>query len=228
MQEISLAANAGRPTGSSAARRLRASGKIPAVLYGHGIDPTPLAVDAKEFRHALSQEAGVNALISLELNGTRHLAMARQLQRNPVRGTVDHVDFVIVRRDEVVAAEVAIRLEGEPEAVRRGDGVVEQQMFTLVVNARPGDIPPHLDVDLSGLEIGASVRVGDLVLPPGVTTDVDPEEPVVVAQASSVAADLEQVEAADEALPGGAADTGAQTDGDRASGDTSPAQGEEG
>ena len=195
MEEVALAAEAGRPTGSAAARRLRATGKIPAVLYGHGIAPQSLAVDARSLRHALSREAGLNALINLDVGGTQHLAMARQLQRHPVRGTVDHVDFVVVRRDEVVAAEVPVHLVGEAEAVQRADGLVEQQLFALTVQATPANIPAVIEVDISSLGIGDVIRVGDVSLPPDVSVEVDAEEPVVAGQASRVAADVEAAEA---------------------------------
>src|SRR5438067_689598 len=110
MQEVPLAAEARRSTGSGESRRLRAAGKVPAVLYGHGVTPQALTVDGRELRGALNQDAGLNALLSLEVDDARHLAMARQLQRHPIRGAVEHVDFVIVRRDEVVAAEVPLHL----------------------------------------------------------------------------------------------------------------------
>lgn len=157
---------------------------MPAVLYGHGIAPQSLAVDRKALRAALAHEAGLNALIELEVDGTRHLAMARQLQRDPLKGIVSHVDFVIVRRDEVVSVEVPVRLVGEATEVERADGLVEQQLFELTVHAKPADIPNSVEVDISGLAIGDAIRVSDLNLPAGVTTDLDPEDPVVLAQAS--------------------------------------------
>ncbi len=203
MDEVSLVADVGRVTGSAEARRLRRRGKVPAVLYGHGIEPLPLAVGSRDLRAALTSESGLNALISLDVGGQRHLAMARQLQRHPVRRTVDHVDFVIVRRDEIVSAEVPVHLVGEAEEVERADGLVEQQVFTLLVNAKPGDIPNAIEVDISRLAIGESIRVGDVKLSSGVTTDLDPEEPVVVAQASRVAAEVEEDEAAAEAVATG-------------------------
>jgi large subunit ribosomal protein L25 len=204
MEEVSLLAEVGRTTGSSASRRLRRAGKVPAVLYGHGVDPQALAVDSRELRGALQSDAGLNALISLDVDGMNHLAMARQLQRHPVRGSLDHVDFVIVRRDEVVAVEVPVHLVGEAIEVHRADGLVEQQMFSLYINATPGNIPSTIDVDVSELTIGDAVRVGDLKLPTGVTTDVDPEEPIVAGQSSRVAADIEAAEeegAAPEGAP---------------------------
>jgi len=182
VEEVTIAADLGRPTGSRPTRRLRASGKVPAVLYGHGIDPMTLAVDARDLRTALTGEAGLNALITLKIDSDSHLAMARQLQRHPVKGSVDHVDFVIVRRDEIVAADVPINLVGEATAVNQEGGIVEQQLFTLPIKATPLNIPSSLEADISGLIIGESVRVADLNLPSGVETEVDPEEAVVVGQ----------------------------------------------
>jgi large subunit ribosomal protein L25 len=122
--------------------------------------------------------------------------MAREIQRHPVRNTVVHVDFQIVRRDEVVSAEVPITLVGDAIEVHRNDGVVEQQLFNLTVHAMPGAIPSHLQADVSELTVGDAIRVGQLRLPSGVTTEVDPDEPVVVAKASAMAAEIEEAEAA--------------------------------
>ena len=160
------------------------------------MDPMAVAVDGRELRHALTTEAGLNALLALDVAGTTHLTMAREIQRHPVRNTVVHVDFQIVRRDEVVAAEVPISLVGEAIEVHRNDGVVEQQLFNLTVHATPGAIPSHLEVDISRLAVGDSVRVGDIRLPSGVTTEIDTDEPVVIAKASAIAAELEEAEAA--------------------------------
>ena len=194
MEEVTLTAETGRPTGSRAANRLRRDGKIPAVLYGHGMDPVAVAVDGRDLRSALTTEAGVNALVTLRLDGESHLAMARQLQRDPVRGAVRHVDFVVVRRDEVIGAEVPIHLIGEAEEVQRADGLVEQQLFALAIRALPGDIPPGVEVDISGMTIGDTIRVADIRLPAGVATEVEGDEPVVVAAASRLAAEIAAVE----------------------------------
>ena len=182
MEEVTITAQVGRPIGSRSSRRLRATGKVPAVLYGHGTDAMALAVDSRELRNALTGDAGLNALITLNVDSESHLAMARHLQRHPVKGTVDHVDFVIVRRDEIVTADVPINLVGEATEVNQNDGIVEQQLFTLPIKAKPMDIPASLEADISGLVIGEAVRVADLQLPSGVETEVDPEEAVVVGQ----------------------------------------------
>jgi large subunit ribosomal protein L25 len=210
MPEVRIQAEAGRAVGSRPSRRLRAQGKVPAVIYGHGTEPIPVAVDARELRAALTTEAGLNALLSIQVAGSSHLALAREIQRHPVRGTVSHVDFQIVRRDEVVSSEVPVTLVGEATEVHRGDGVVDQQLFSLTVRATPANIPNSIEVDVSGLSIGQAIRVADLPLPPGVTTDVDPEAAVVLGQPPQVKpSDLEaeapagEAEGAGEAAPAG-------------------------
>jgi large subunit ribosomal protein L25 len=208
MDEVSLVADVGRVKGSSESRRLRRAGKVPAVLYGHGIEPIDVAVGSRELRAALTSDSGLNALISLDVGGKKHLAMARQLQRHPTRRSIDHVDFVIVRRDEVITAEVPVHLVGEAEQVERADGMVEQQMFTLEVHAKPADIPNAIEVDISGLTIGEAIRVADLQLPSGVTTEVDPEETVVAGASTRMAAETEADDEAAAAQTEGGSDTG--------------------
>ena len=188
MPEITLAAELGRPLGSRPSRRLRHNGRIPAVVYGHGAEPVSVTVVARDLRLALSGESGTNTLLSLPPGDQTFLALARELQRHPVKGTVIHVDFQIVRRDEILSAEVPVTLVGEALEVHHGDGLVEQQVFSLTVNARPADIPTGLEVDVSALTIGGSIRVADLALPPGVSTEVDPESAVVIGQPPRVQA----------------------------------------
>ena len=207
MAEVALVAEVGRTTGSAAARRLRTEGKIPAILYGHGIDPQPISVDRKALRAALAHEAGLNALFALEVDGTRHLAMAKQLQRDALKRSVSHVDFVIVRRDEIVSVEVPVHLVGEALGVEHADGMVEQQIFELAIEAKPADIPSAIEVDITDLTIGEAIRVSDLVLPAGVTTEVDGEEPVVIGQSTRMSIEEEAEEAADDADAASGGDT---------------------
>jgi large subunit ribosomal protein L25 len=201
--DITLTAETGRRPGSSDARRLRSSGKIPGVVYGHGQDPLPVAVDARELRSVLTTEAGLNALLNLRVDGTSHLTLAREIQRHPVRNTVVHVDFLVVSRDEVISAEVPIALTGEAVEVERGDGLVEQQLFSLTAHATPGRIPNAVEVDVSGLELGGTIRVGDLTLPDGVTTDVDPEAAVVLAALPQAADTGDEATAVEPGAEGG-------------------------
>ncbi len=199
MAEVVLAAELGRPTGTRAVRRLRRAGKIPGVIYGRGTEPVPVAVVARELRSALTGEAGSNQLLSLDTGSGTYLTLAREMQRHPVAQTVTHVDFVIVRRDEVISADVPVTLVGEATAVHHGDGLVEQQMFTLSINALPSDIPTAVEADVSDLTIGGQVRVSDLSLPVGVTTDVDPDTAVVVGQPPRVVVEEAPAEAEGEA-----------------------------
>jgi large subunit ribosomal protein L25 len=200
MPEIALAIDARPDTGSAASRRLRAAGRIPAVVYGHGIEPLSIAVDARELRGALTSDAGTNALLRLELGDTEHLVLARDIQRHPVRHTVSHVDFQIVRRDEIVHAEVNVTLVGDATAVHKGEGTVAQEVFSIDVKAKPADLPSHLEVDISALEIGNQLHVSDIVFPEGVETDVDPETIIVIAHPPRVVVEeVAEGEAAEEA-----------------------------
>jgi large subunit ribosomal protein L25 len=224
MPEIRIAAEKGRPIGSSAARRLRTEGKIPGVVYGHGSDPTPIAVDGRALRSALTTEAGLNALLELEFDGDSQLTLAREIQRHPVRHTVTHVDFVIVRRDEVISADVNITLVGEATEVHKEDGVVSHELFSLTVQSIPTRIPNVLEVDVSELKVGDTIRVGDLKLPEGVTTEVDPEAPIVVGQPPQVSeADLVS-EAETEAAEAAEGEAAEGAEGEAAEGEA-PAEG---
>lgn len=198
MPEITLVAESGRALGSSESKRIRRAGRIPGVVYGHGMEAVPVSVDAREFRHALSGPAGLNQLLSLDIDGRSHLTMARVLQRHPVRNTVIHIDFQVVRRDEIVSADVPIVLTGEAKAVGSA-GVIDQPLNQLTVQAQPSNIPGEIVVDISELTIGTTIRVGELALPAGVTTEVDPDEPVVIAEASAVAAEVAEIEEAETA-----------------------------
>jgi large subunit ribosomal protein L25 len=182
MAEVTLTAETGRVLGSRSSGRLRLEGKVPAVLYGHGMEPISIAVDRRQLRAVLHTEAGHNAVVDLAVDGGTHLAIVKHLQRHPVRNDVVHVDFLAVNRDEVVSVEVPVVLEGESVEVHNAQGTIEQQLFTLTIQAKPGDIPNSITIDVSGMNIGDSVRVGDLQLPLGAATDLDPEETVVVAQ----------------------------------------------
>jgi large subunit ribosomal protein L25 len=205
MAEITLVAEPGRTTGSSASRRLRAAGRVPAVVYGHGMDGISVSVDGRELRHALSGDSGTNQLLELHIGTDKHLALARVLQRHPVRHTVVHVDFQVVSRDEVISADVPIVLTGESKSVAQEGGIIEQPLTSLTVKATPARIPNSIDIDISDLKVGEGIRVGDLKLPSGVTTEVLEDEIVVIASISTVAAEVAE---ADEAAAEAAAEAG--------------------
>ena len=220
MPEVTLTAESGRETGSSSTRRLRAEGKIPGIVYGHGSEPIPVAVGAREFQIALSGEAGLNTLLSLEVDGKNFLTLARDIQHHPFKNVVTHIDFQIVRRDELISAEVTINLVGEPIEVQHGDGIVDQQLFTLAIKAKPADIPPSVDIDISELTIGASLHVSDITIPRGVELETDPEATVVAGQPPRV-----QTTAEEEAETAAAAAEAGETPAGEAPGDTESAEG---
>jgi large subunit ribosomal protein L25 len=196
MAELKLLAEPGRTTGTRPSRRLRATGRIPAVVYGEGVQATPVSVAARDLRAVLTTEAGLNAVLALEVDGETYTTMARELQRHPVRGTVVHVDFQVVDPNREVSADVPIQLVGEPVELNHADGVIDQQMFAVNVLARPSDIPPNFEVDISGLSVGAAIRLSEIELPAGVRTDLDPESVIVAGQPPRV--QVEEAEAAPE------------------------------
>ena len=187
-----LVAETGRTLGSRSTNRLRADGKIPGVLYGLGVTPTPLAVDARELRTALRGDHGTNAVLTLDVDGTEHVAMARDIQRHVTRGTVSHVDFLVVDRNISVSADVPVTLVGESEL--GGSAMVDVVVSSLTINAKPESIPAAIEVDQSELTLGSQVLVKDLVLPEGVTTEVDPDEVVVRVTVSDATAELEALD----------------------------------
>jgi large subunit ribosomal protein L25 len=193
MPDVALAATLRDDSGARPSRRLRTEGRIPAVLYGHGGEPVAISVDARELRNALQSQTGGAVIVGLHIGSEEHLAMAREIQRHPVRRVVTHIDFQIVSRDEVVPADVPILLVGEALAVSRAGGNLEHALLSLHVRARADQIPPSIEVDVTDLEIGDSIRVGDLNLPPGLAIDLEPETPVVLAQAPHAAV-VEEVE----------------------------------
>jgi large subunit ribosomal protein L25 len=227
MAEITLHATPRAPEGTRSVRRLRATGKVPGVVYGLGGDPVNLTVDWRELRAALVTEQGLNAVIHLDVAGETVPTLVKDMQRHPVRRNVLHVDFIRVDLNKTVDVEVAISLEGEAELVSRENGVIDQQLTALLITAKPNDIPSGLSIDITNLEVGHSLHVRDIVLPAGVTTSVDPEETVVAAQHGVSDADFEAAEGeAAEGGEGAEADADGDAEGDAAAdGGDAPADG---
>ncbi|HEV8425740.1 MAG TPA: 50S ribosomal protein L25/general stress protein Ctc [Actinomycetes bacterium] len=210
MSEYKLAAENRSDAGKGPARRLRASGRVPAVLYGHGANPQHLSVDARQFGQALRTDAGVNVLMELDVGGDRHLALAKEIQRHPVKGNLIHVDFIQVRRGEKVHVSVPVHLVGEAPGVREG-GIADQDLYQVNVEAEVTNVPEAVDVDVSGLNIGDVLRVADLKAPGGAVILDDPEASVVSVVAPAVEAEPEaeveegaegEAAAAEEAVEG--------------------------
>jgi large subunit ribosomal protein L25 len=190
--DVSLTAETGRPIGSRASGRLRAAGKVPGVVYGLGSETVAVTVDWPELRRALSTESGLNALIDLSIDGTSNLSVVKDLQRDPIRRTVRHVDFMLIDRDEPLVVDVPLTLVGEAPALEAMKGMIDQLLYHLTVRAKPGFIPTQIEVDVSGLDLGTSVHVGEVPLPAGVTTEVDPELPVAQGSATRLTLMLQQ------------------------------------
>ena len=202
MSEVTLVAESGRTIGTRPSGRVRGEGRIPAVVYGHGIDPVSVSINRRDLRAALHTEAGSNALINLEVGSDRHLTIVKDLQRHPVRNEVIHVDFLVVDRLQIVTVDAPIVLTGESQAVKAATGTIDQHLYTLAVKSTPANIPNEISVDISEMDIGDAIRVGDLRLPSGVTTDVDPEDAIATAQVTR--ATIEAVELEADAAEAGA------------------------
>lgn len=230
MEEILLSANTTREIGSSSSRRVRKDGIIPGVLYGLNEETVALSVDWPDLRRALTTDSGINAIIQLEIDGKKQMTIVKDIQRHPVRRDVLHVDFLRIDPNENVTVDIPLVMVGEAREVSAADGMVDQNMFSLTVNAPPDRIPTEIEVDISSLTVGDSVRVRDLNLPEGVTTEGDPEEPIAVGMITrstleSIAAD-EAAEAAElEALEGEEGAVGDESAPEGDSGDSAEQEG---
>lgn len=178
MAELILNTETQRELGTRPSRRLRREGQIPGVVYGLGGKTVPVAVDARELRSALTTEAGLNALLTLDVDGDRQLGLVKELQHHPVRNDVIHVDFIRVDADVEVEVDVRLILVGEAPAVTNEGGAVDQVMFTVRVLAKPESIPNELSIDISEMTMGSNIRAGEIELPFEVRLAGDPEEPV--------------------------------------------------
>jgi large subunit ribosomal protein L25 len=198
MAELKLKAATREGAGKGVARKIRAAGRVPAVLYGHGMEPLSVSVDSKELFHVLHGSAGANVLVDLVVDGKGHLALPREIQRDHVRGQYLHVDFLAVRRDEKVEIDVPVRVVGESPGVKAG-GVLEHHLWDLHVECLPGDVPDGIDADIGALQVGDSLKVGDLAPPKGVTILTPLDESVLSVVTPQVRVVEEEVAAVPEA-----------------------------
>ncbi|MEY2472732.1 MAG: large subunit ribosomal protein [Actinomycetota bacterium] len=216
MADTRLALAVRTDIGSSRANRLRKTGRIPGVVYGTGHTPISVTVDARELRTALSGGHGLNAVLDLDVDGETHSALARELQRHPVKGTVQHVDFQIVRLDQPISADVPVEITGEAHEVAMQGGSVQLEVGSLTITAVPRSIPALIEIDVTNLKIGEAIRLSDITLPAGVTCDLDPETMLVAALAPRTDEEPETTEggAAAEAEGGEGAGGDAAAEGD--------------
>ena len=181
MSDLLLSAETGRTEGSRPSRRLRREGKIPAVVYGLDADPITVSVAWPELRRCLTTDAGINALITLDIDGANHLSVVKDIQRHPTRRDVLHVDFLRVTEDQQIEVNVPVVLQGEARQVTQFDGMVDQSMYEMAILVKPTAVPQEIIVDITDLELGATVKVADVVLPEGAESAMDPDETVAIA-----------------------------------------------
>lgn len=221
--------------GSAESRRLRKQGLVPGVLYGNG-EPVAISIAERELRRALTGSAGLHAILDVEIDGKgqTHASILKEYQVDPVRGGVTHIDLQEVRLDQAIRASVAVQLFGGEDApgVREG-GVLSQPLREVTVEALPLEVPEHLELDVSGMEIGGTLRISDLTAPEGTTLLDDPEmvvatvtAPTKVVEPEPTEEELAAMEAEAEAAEGeegaeGEAAEGAESEAESSGEDTS-------
>ncbi|HUF65012.1 MAG TPA: 50S ribosomal protein L25/general stress protein Ctc [Gemmatimonadaceae bacterium] len=183
MASAQLNATPRSDVGKGVARSLRREGKIPAVIYGHARAPQPLAIDQRELDRLLSHIAAESTVIELSFDGSTSRTLIREIQRHPFKPQILHVDFQELVAGEKVTVDVPIVLVGVPEGVRAEGGVLDQTMRELSIHVDPANIPNHIDVDVSALNIGNSIHVSDLTLPEGVEVLDDEDSTICVVSA---------------------------------------------
>ena len=174
-KQVKLTAERRTATGRSAVRKLKATGAVPAVIYGAKDKAEPLQVSRRDINAMLSHAAGENILVELEIAGKSRLALVQEVQHAPVGGAILHVDFHAVSVDEVIQADVPLEPTGTANGVKNMGGLLEQSLRSLAIECLPRDLPDLITVDVSALNIGDAIHVREIQLPPGVSTRVQPD-----------------------------------------------------
>src|SRR5437762_118046 len=178
MATASLGATPRTDTGKGAARKLRAAGQVPGIIYGHGREPQALTVNARDFDRLAERVRITSTVIELALDGRTARTLIRELQRDPIRRSVLHIDFQELVAGEKVNVSVPLRFIGTAEGVKSAGGILEEVIHTLDVRVDPSNIPDHIDVDVTPLTIGHGLHVRDLKLPVGIEVLDDPDNTV--------------------------------------------------
>ena len=200
MATVSLSANSRDTKGKGAARTLRSQGQIPAVIYGHGRDPQPLALNARDLDKLLSHIQAESTVIEVTVGGHTAKTLIREIQRHPIKRQILHVDFQALVAGEKVIVSIPIVLVGIPEGVRLEGGVLEQPLREIEIEVDPSNIPDHVEYDVTNMVIGDSVHISDLKVPEGVEVQDDPETSVAVLAAPRAV--IEETPVAAEAVEG--------------------------
>ena len=213
MAEITIAAETRTEFGKGAARRIRRADKVPAVLYGHGSDPVHVTLPGHDLMMALKQ---ANALLTIDLGSDTHLAIPKQVQRDPIKGFIEHADLLIVKRGEKVTVDIAVTLVGEAAP----DTLVVLENASVSIEAEATNIPDGVEVSVEGLAVGEQIHASDLSLPSGSELAVDGDLLIVNVTAAPTAAEVEAELAEAEAEVGIEHDEPEAAEGD------APAEGE--
>jgi large subunit ribosomal protein L25 len=197
MEHIAIEAKPRSASNSKGERkRLRRAGHIPAAVYGKGIAPTLLTVEARDVSKVLASQAGTNTLIDLTLNGQRHLVKMSELEVEPISRTLLHIGLHKIAANEAAKASVPVELVGEPEAVRLGDGLIESGgTLTVEVKSLPEQLPASVLLDISDMQIGDVKHVSDVVMPEGIELLSDPEAPLVSVRTAPTGISQDQLDA---------------------------------
>lgn len=204
MATANLSAKTRSNTGKGVARKLRAAGEVPAVIYGHTREAQSLSLNAHELTLLLERVPYQSTVIELDIEGGTARTLIREIQRHPFKKQIIHVDFQELVAGEKVSVEVPIHYVGVPEGVRVGGGILDQILHELEISVDPSNIPGRIDLDVAALTIGDSIHAGDVKLPEGVELLTDPETTICVCAAPRVAE--EPTPAAEEEGEDGAAE----------------------
>lgn len=205
MSDNVLVATTGRQTGSAASRRLRSQDQIPGVVYGHGQPPVSVTVVRRDLRHAVSGLAGMNTVLKLSVDGQTFAALIKDVQRHPVRRTVNHIDFVRVDLNESITVSVPLRLVGEAKAVVNAGGFVDPAVDSIEVETTPNNMPNEILFDVTDMQPGQVIHLSDLQIPDGSTALGDPGMAVVTSGLASSVPDVEAPAAEETPAEGDAA-----------------------
>ncbi len=232
MPEVRIATESRTEFGKGAARRIRRDNKVPAVLYGHGAEPRHISLPGHELMLALKT---ANVLLTLDINGSDELALPKDVQRDPIRGHLEHVDLVVVRRGEKVTVEIPVHVVGEAVP----DTLINLEQTTLAVETEATHIPTGVEVSVEGLKVGDQIHARDVTLPSGTTLVTEADNLVVgflaAPTAEELEAELEEAEAevgierdaSDEEIQAAAeAEAEAEASGDESSDDSATASGD--
>ena len=187
MATANLSANARDTGGKGVSRKLRAEGRVPAIVYGHGREPQALSINTRELEKLLDHIAAESTVIDLDIDGKGSRTLIREIQRHPFKRQILHVDFQELVAGEKITVNVPIILVGVPDGVRMDGGILDQVMRELEVEVDPSNIPNHIDVDVTKLMIGSSVHIGDIKLPEGVESMAEEDATICVVSAPRAA-----------------------------------------